>query len=1027
MTNLNTGIPIERPRRFGLQGVKLDLRKLFLKLAEAIAHGTSAATGKIDSIPKVVTAILGTIEAVNKEAPPEVLGWNLIYRALVGSITELVLDTAVVHNPDSAAIKALSEKCDALLSESDLQLTEDFLSNPNNLPILIPVSNHLRTWGLALGLSKAEAQRLAYRLPAYFVAALREEWRRSYKEYEPLVSILQNPFSAATTREREWDHYRSWLRKQVALPIFGEVFSLSDIYIPLRAYYRDDRDKLETGAGEFNEQLSSRTRSEQPTKQEQLLPADETQVAPDVVVDLNSKILNWLQSATAADPIRIISGGPGSGKSSFVKMLAAELAHSALAKPIFIPLQRFALGADLRDAVGRYLSESGLFKSNPLSDSRSVGDGPYLLIMDGLDELTKPGEQADEVAREFLIELQRSVFLLNTPGLFCLAIVTGRTVAIQKSSSAIRQTGEQELRVMKYVYDEFERKAFSDHGKLLSVDQRKLWWSKYAAAKGLVKQIPKRLLDAELAELSAEPLLNYLLVLSKFHEEQTDAKELNRNSVYKRLLTGVHGRQYESGRFKATQGFTDEEFSQIMETIAVAAWYGDGRTATVEEIREKCTSNKLREIFDAFLSRGSGGINRLIAAFYFQASEKAKRDHAFEFTHKSFGEYLTARRIVRALDRISKDILEDQSEKEAPFDEGSALKAWHALCGQAPIDADLGRFVRDEIRMQEWSTRRSDWQQASQRLVNFAVNRGMPAPSDARSMQSAVQKARNSEEALWCVANWCASVDAKEFRINWPSETSAGALFHRVRSQRWPPDDSVFLTCLSYLNLDEQNLVIQDLYGANLASASLARTKLIKAELGSAMLFAANLSGAQVHRADFHGANLEGATCREIQASDAVFEATSGIKSDWSDARLGDAVLSLSDFDEAMFCRARMENAVLKQGSYRAADFSGANLQEVDFTESDLAGANFENANLQGAIFRRSNLAGARLVNSNLIRANFEGAFIEGADFTNSRSDLGLREAATTGRFKREKLAAQLGSRVMSGHASAARIRRGKR
>ena len=405
-------------------------------------------------------------------------------------------------------------------------------------------------------------------------------------------------------------------------------------------------------------------------------------------------------------------------------MLTASLADSTLANPIYIPLQRFALGPDLRDAVGKFLSEARFFKNNPLAESLE-SEPPCLLIFDGLDELTKPGEQADEVARDFLIELHRTIISLNTQQLTCLAIVTGRTVAIQKSRSAIRQSGRQELHVMKFYYDERELSSYDDESNRLKEDQRRVWWTKYAAAKGLNPEIPTRLLDKELEELSAEPLLNYLLVLSGFHEEQGQKERANRNTVYRRLLAGVHGRQYETGRFKATRGLSDDEFAQVMETVAVAAWYGDGRTATVAEIEERCTTPKLQKIFSTFLKKGAGGINRLIAAFYFQAAEHSKRDEAFEFTHKSFGEYLTARRIVRALDRISNDLMADQSEKEAPFDEQAALVAWHGLCGRAPVDSDLVRFVRDEIRMEEWGVRRSDWHKAVERLLNYSINRGL--------------------------------------------------------------------------------------------------------------------------------------------------------------------------------------------------------------------------------------------------------------------------------------------------------------
>jgi predicted PilT family ATPase len=46
-----------------------------------------------------------------------------------------------------------------------------------------------------------------------------------------------------------------------------------------------------------------------------------------VVVDLEDCLRQWLQTANKNDAIRIISGGPGSGKSSFAKIFAAH--HAA--------------------------------------------------------------------------------------------------------------------------------------------------------------------------------------------------------------------------------------------------------------------------------------------------------------------------------------------------------------------------------------------------------------------------------------------------------------------------------------------------------------------------------------------------------------------------------------------------------------------------------------------------------------------------------------------------------------------------
>jgi uncharacterized protein YjbI with pentapeptide repeats len=987
MPVLDSGIQIAKPRRFNLDGVRLDLRKLFVKLVDAIGHGVVASTGKIESIPNVISSLVGTIEAFDNDTPLETVGWNLIYRSLVAAVAELVLDAAIVHSPDSPAIRVLGEQCDVFVQEAEVDLTSDFLASPGSLPILQPIKAHLVRWGRAFGLSDAEAQRFAARLPIYFIAALNDEWRRKAKEYQPLINALQSPFAAATQREREWEYYRSWLQKQVALPIFGEVFSLADVYVPLRAYYSEELDHQATQTVLFDERGSPRSE------------LTGSQSPKNIVVDLHEEITSWLRTTTSKDAIRIISGGPGSGKSSFVKKLASDLSDGVIARPIYIPLQRFALATDLREAVGRFVSDAGFFKTNPLTDDADSSQ-PYLLLMDGLDELTKPGEQADEISRDFLIELQRTIYLLNTHRLEVLAIVTGRTVAIQKSRSAIRQSGRQELVVMKYVYNERERSLFSDPDERLNEDQRRQWWTKYAAAKGLDQQVPKRLLDDELVELSAEPLLNYLLVLSGFHKDSAESEPLNRNAVYRRLLTGVHRRQYESGRFKATQALSDDEFSQVMEIIAVAAWYGDGRTATVDEIREKCSTKKLRGILEAFLSKGTGGINRLIAAFYFQAAEHAKRDDAFEFTHKSFGEYLTARRIVRALDRISRDLLEDQSEKEAPFDEASALAAWYGLCGRAPIDEDLARFVFDEIRMEEWDTRRKDWRAALERLLNYEITHGMVISGKTDRLQLILQEARNSEEALWCVAGACTLCTSEGINIRWPHDLAAGNLFHRIRSQRWPPDASVFVRSLAYLNLDNQNLVIQDLFEAQLRGASLVKAKLIKAELGESDLTQTNFSQAHIFRADFSNANCSEANFSGCEAHHVIFQHGYCVSTRWEGSRLTEAIFTNGQLDQALFVKADLQKASLNECSFVGATFASADLTNADCQASNFAEANFEGANLKAVNFRGANLAGAKFAGAVLAGANFRDAFIDGADFSKADiSDVDLDCVARSGEF----------------------------
>ena len=129
-----------------------------------------------------------------------------------------------------------------------------------------------------------------------------------------------------------------------------------------------------------------------------------------------------------------------------------------------------------------------------------------------------------------------------------------------------------------------------------------------------------------------------------------------------------------------------ETFERLLETIATAAWYGDGRTTTLEEARSLCPDD-LKARFDSF-AREEGRFVRLLAAAYFRESrERRGSRNAFEFTHKSFGEYLTARRLVREIG----DLHENVSNLRGRYSEDDALRDWCKLTG--PKAMEHGSFA----------------------------------------------------------------------------------------------------------------------------------------------------------------------------------------------------------------------------------------------------------------------------------------------------------------------------------------------
>jgi hypothetical protein len=174
--------------------------------------------------------------------------------------------------------------------------------------------------------------------------------------------------------------------------------------------------------------------------------------------------------------------------------------------------------------------------------------------------------------------------------------------------------------------------------------------------------MPQELASDNLTDITTVPLLNYLLSFSLIRSKIQFDETTNLNIIYNDLLERIYEREWENRRQHPTiQDIEFNHFVRILEEIALAVWHGDGRTTTVATIEAYCKDSELEKLFDIFEEEVARGINRLLLAFYFRqhgysTKEKEKTEKTFEFVHKSFGEYLTAKRIVRELKKIDRQL-----------------------------------------------------------------------------------------------------------------------------------------------------------------------------------------------------------------------------------------------------------------------------------------------------------------------------------------------------------------------------------
>ncbi|MEH2199281.1 pentapeptide repeat-containing protein [Nostoc sp.] len=923
-----SGFSVSKPVALWNKPIKADFKELFKSLGKVAIDG---ALGKWEEVAKGAldaTAALGLADA------PEEVAWLLIYRSLVEAIVSLVKGNQelLFEKPNESDLELLCDRLNDSLERIELRIDQDFFRRPKDLPILEAIKTAFADWLKYFSVNQAQALTISHRLPTYFVFALHEEWAKHPEKYASLKEELDTPFTQANEREQSWQRYLAWLQKQVEEPMLLEAFGLKQVYVPLHAYYK------QKVAGEKSEEFERWVREDDKYQR--------------VVLDLETELEAWLEKGDRNDAIRVISGGPGCGKSSFTKIFAANQAEKGKIPVLFIPLHHFQPSSDLVDAVSKFVRDDGFLRHNPLDKDKA--DSRLLIIFDGLDELAMQGKIATEIAQQFVREVQRKVERFNVRETCLQVLISGRELVVQANSSDFRQP-QQILHILPYFVTEYERENYIDDQNLLQQDQRQTWWQKYGNASGRAYNcLPEELNQDNLTEITAQPLLNYLVALS-FDEQKKFPTDGNLNAIYANLLTAVYQRGWAGYQHPAIRGIEEKDFVRILEEIALASWHGDGRTTTVREIETHCEHSSLKSLLDKFQESAKLGVTRLLTAFYFRESGVKEQEKTFEFTHKSFGEYLTAKRIVREVRLIHKKLKDRQNDPDEGWDEREALKRWAILCGASPMDKYLFNFVVNEMRLQNASDV-DNWQQTLCHLIGFMLRHGMPMErlTPRPDFQEENRQARNAEEALLAVLNTCTRVTKTVSKIQWQTPEAFGVWFSRLQGQRININTDMFcLHCLSFLDLQGCVLVLKDFVGANLVGAHLEGAHLEGAHLEGVYLEGAHLEGAHLEWTNLEGAHLEGAHLE-------------GVNLEW-------AYLKWAYLEGANLQGANLEGAHLLGAHLLGANLQGANLQGANLLGADLLGADLLGADLLGAYLVEADLEMANLEWPRLKPANFEG------------------------------------------------------
>ncbi len=886
---------LEEPKKIWNRDLKFDVKPLFANLTKAVIN-TIALSPK-DAASNIVDAATN----IGLESKPEEVAFSLIETSLLDALLSLTKESFSHLNPGDLRAKALEAEVARHLIGISVNINSCFFANPGGADFIGKIQGAYKLWLERIGATEKAAHAISQRLPAYFVHAISSEWRKNQKNYQALIELAESPFKGAEDIENGWALYFSFLERRINESIFDEPFSLSQIYVNLNAYYIKKNENAEN--------LSPHMRT-----------ADER-----VCVDLATELTCWLKSGDKQDPLRVISGGPGSGKSSFTKIFCRDLAGSGTAKPIYIPLHLIDPTREISSEVERFIRDEGLLGFNPIASPRE--NDKLLLVFDGLDELASMGKVAAQVARDFVIAVERMLERRNLGPHPIFALISGREVIIQENETEFRKP-KQLLTILPYWLSDDEKRAYKDPSNLLDLDLRNVWWEAYGKLTGLnYAGLPSELKTSEINEITSQPLLNYLVALSYKRGKLEFNKKLNLNSVYADLVAAVHERGYEKSRtYRPISHITHREFVRVLEEIGLAAWHGsDGRSTSVRDIMSHCQQSGLESLLKSFTEGAEAGITKLLAAFFFRRNgETVGEDAAFVFTHKSFGEYLTATRLVRGLERVVNERKRRLKDPDDGMDVPEALTFWLKLAGPAPLTEYLQKFLSREIS-QYSKEELEEWQGILCELSNHAIDRMMPVEKVGNlNFSKSVAYDNNASTALIVSLNACATTLKRVSVLSLSSNVSFGGFLRRTCPQRNGPKSPLLYSALSYLDITGQCLDMADLYGANLSNSV--------------------LKNSAAHFATFAYSNLSNADLTNCQLGWSRFETRSMKGANFSGSKLIDCIIE-GTVDSVIFDDTVLQGSDVEKAAFTGCSFKNANIHNVKFNKSNLVeGCDFEGA-----------------------------------------------------------------------------------
>ncbi|WP_116245299.1 NACHT domain-containing NTPase [Nocardiopsis sp. FIRDI 009] len=458
-----------------------------------------------------------------------------------------------------------------------------------------------------------------------------------------------------------------------------------------------------------------------------------------VIDDLQSVIAAHLVHPFATEFPTVVLGHPGSGKSKFTEMLAAQLpAADFLAVRVELRAvePNAPIHVQIEDGLAAALHTRVSWRE--LADS---ADGALpVVILDGFDELL----QATGVDRsDYLERVQEFQHQQEAMGQPVAVIVTSRTVVADRArfpngTVVIRLEPFDDARIARML-------QVWNHSNARSLTES-----------GLEPLTPKTL--TRYRELAEQPLLLLMLLIydADGNALQHAAKALSNTELYERLLRMFARREVNKHR----SGLSPEDFEEAVEDelrrleVAALAMFTRRRQSVSAAELDRDLAVLMPDAAvrpsDTDLHGAIAPAAQVLGRFFFVHESRAKaadgRASVFEFLHSTFGEYLVARAVVAALEEAAESRARSSRRRGRGVrpDDGE-LYALSSFAGYGGRDRVVD-FLRELVghRLAEDPRLRAEY---GELLVELFQEAPFPAPNRSHTEYEPVRLPQTQREA----------------------------------------------------------------------------------------------------------------------------------------------------------------------------------------------------------------------------------------------------------------------------------------